>query len=347
MFGRVYSKLPGLKSKPKLVKQPCNNLRKKFPVAMFTGSPTLTELGFDLLSRLLTYDPAKRITAEEALNHGWFREYPLPAEHNDGYVEAMALRVMTPAIYTKLPDKDFCSWELMMLTGLDAPMVLEFNFSIGAAESESGSGANAWKRWQISMNPDNLREHSLVAALNPCFNVSGVDYLIENISRDLEFEDDCFLQRVIEDLVHESFQGLQPKDFASYDVLGFWKSKENQFPVLSRMAMDILSVQASSVASESAFSTSGNNVGLYDDPDGAEDDQREGGEVKRATSCAVSLFCIAKPIRLNTTFVDLGVITLLFITRWTLGEAARASSGTIYHFVQNIKTKENDIDSGF
>ncbi|GKF40073.1 zinc finger BED domain-containing protein RICESLEEPER 2 [Tanacetum coccineum] len=32
---------------------------------------------------------------------------------------------------------------------------------------------------------------------------------------------------------------------------------ENQFPVLSRMAMDILSVQASSVASESAFSTSG------------------------------------------------------------------------------------------
>ncbi|GKC87414.1 allantoate deiminase 2 [Tanacetum coccineum] len=39
------------------------------------------------------------------------------------------------------------------------------------------------------------------------------------------------------------------KDFASFDVLGFGKAKENQFPVLSRMAMDILSVQASSVAS--------------------------------------------------------------------------------------------------
>ncbi|GKG33183.1 zinc finger BED domain-containing protein RICESLEEPER 2, partial [Tanacetum coccineum] len=50
---------------------------------------------------------------------------------------------------------------------------------------------------------------------------------------------------------------LLPKNFASYDVLGFWKSKENQFPVLFRMAMDILSVQASSVASESSFSTSG------------------------------------------------------------------------------------------
>ncbi|GJY22887.1 zinc finger BED domain-containing protein RICESLEEPER 2-like protein, partial [Tanacetum coccineum] len=45
--------------------------------------------------------------------------------------------------------------------------------------------------------------------------------------------------------------------FASYDVLGFWKAKESQFPVLSRMAQDILSVQATSVASESTFSTSG------------------------------------------------------------------------------------------
>ncbi|GJZ17261.1 zinc finger BED domain-containing protein RICESLEEPER 2, partial [Tanacetum coccineum] len=53
-------------------------------------------------------------------------------------------------------------------------------------------------------------------------------------------------------------RGLQPKDYESYDVLGFWKTKENQFPVLSRMALDILSVQASSVASESKlFSTSG------------------------------------------------------------------------------------------
>nr|GEX26477.1 zinc finger BED domain-containing protein RICESLEEPER 3 [Tanacetum cinerariifolium] len=34
-------------------------------------------------------------------------------------------------------------------------------------------------------------------------------------------------------------------------------AKETMFPVLSRMAMDILSVQATSVAAESAFSTSG------------------------------------------------------------------------------------------
>ncbi|GJV95881.1 zinc finger BED domain-containing protein RICESLEEPER 2 [Tanacetum coccineum] len=50
---------------------------------------------------------------------------------------------------------------------------------------------------------------------------------------------------------------LQTTEFETFDVLGFWKAKETMFPVLSRMAMDILSVQATSVASESAFSTSG------------------------------------------------------------------------------------------
>jgi cell division cycle 2-like protein len=86
-------------------------LRKKFPARSFTGSPVLSNLGFDLLSKLLSYDPEKvkfiykalnsslvppcrnlyvheiyedlflslqRITAETALNHDWFREVPLP-----------------------------------------------------------------------------------------------------------------------------------------------------------------------------------------------------------------------------------------------------------------------------
>ncbi|GJV14992.1 zinc finger BED domain-containing protein RICESLEEPER 3 [Tanacetum coccineum] len=47
------------------------------------------------------------------------------------------------------------------------------------------------------------------------------------------------------DVLREQFAGL------------VYTAKETMFPVLSRMAMDILSVQATSVASESAFSTSG------------------------------------------------------------------------------------------
>jgi cell division cycle 2-like protein len=70
------SKLPG--SKANFVKQRCSMLRMKFPAASFTGLPVLSESGFDLLNKLLAYDPEKRISAEAALQHDWFHEGPLP-----------------------------------------------------------------------------------------------------------------------------------------------------------------------------------------------------------------------------------------------------------------------------
>nr|POF20500.1 cyclin-dependent kinase g-2 [Quercus suber] len=54
------------------IKQPYNLLQKKFPARSFIGSPVLCDSGFDLLNKLLTYDPEKRITAEAALKHDWF-----------------------------------------------------------------------------------------------------------------------------------------------------------------------------------------------------------------------------------------------------------------------------------
>ncbi|KAK8994035.1 hypothetical protein V6N11_008242 [Hibiscus sabdariffa] len=71
-----FSELPGAKAN--YSKQQYNSLRKKYPAASFTGSAVLSDAGFDLLSRLLTYDPEKRITADDALNHDWFQELPLP-----------------------------------------------------------------------------------------------------------------------------------------------------------------------------------------------------------------------------------------------------------------------------
>ncbi|GJZ96128.1 zinc finger BED domain-containing protein RICESLEEPER 2-like protein [Tanacetum coccineum] len=69
---------------------------------------------------------------------------------------------------------------------------------------------------------------------------------------------DHSLSSEYERYVHSDFVTmLQATEFENFEFLGFWKSKETMFPVLSRMAMDILSVQATSVASESAFSTSG------------------------------------------------------------------------------------------
>ncbi|CAH9108488.1 unnamed protein product [Cuscuta europaea] len=71
-----FSKLPGVKIS--FVKHQYNLLRKKFPATSFTGSPVLSDAGLDLLNKLLTFDPEKRITVEAALNHEWFREVPLP-----------------------------------------------------------------------------------------------------------------------------------------------------------------------------------------------------------------------------------------------------------------------------
>ncbi|XP_052151774.1 cyclin-dependent kinase G-2 isoform X1 [Oryza glaberrima] len=71
-----YAKLPGVKVN--FVKQPYNRLRDKFPAASFSGRPILSEAGFDLLNNLLTYDPEKRLSADAALQHEWFREVPLP-----------------------------------------------------------------------------------------------------------------------------------------------------------------------------------------------------------------------------------------------------------------------------
>lgn len=64
-----YASLPNMKIIT-LPSQSYNYLRSNFP--------SLSEHGLDLLNRLFTYDPLKRISAEKALLHPWFQEHPLP-----------------------------------------------------------------------------------------------------------------------------------------------------------------------------------------------------------------------------------------------------------------------------
>ncbi|KAI3927198.1 hypothetical protein MKW92_013536 [Papaver armeniacum] len=49
----------------------------------------------------------------------------------------------------------------------------------------------------------------------------------------------------------------------SFDVLGWWKFYERKYPIVALMARDILAIPASSVASESVFSTSGRVVDKF------------------------------------------------------------------------------------
>ncbi|KAK2172916.1 hypothetical protein NP493_918g00000 [Ridgeia piscesae] len=66
------SQLPAMK-KCTFTEYPYNQLRNRF------GS-LLTDKGFDCMNRFLTYNPDRRITAEEALKHEYFRESPLPID---------------------------------------------------------------------------------------------------------------------------------------------------------------------------------------------------------------------------------------------------------------------------
>ncbi|XP_011262301.2 cyclin-dependent kinase 11B isoform X1 [Camponotus floridanus] len=67
-----YIKLPMVQKIP-FSHYPVNNLRQRF-------SLSLSDLGVELLNKFLTYDPRQRITAEDALNHEYFTEAPLPID---------------------------------------------------------------------------------------------------------------------------------------------------------------------------------------------------------------------------------------------------------------------------
>nr|XP_023407611.1 cyclin-dependent kinase 11B [Loxodonta africana] len=67
-----YSDLPAVK-KMTFTEYPYNNLRKRF-------GALLSDQGFDLMNKFLTYFPGRRINAEDGLKHEYFRETPLPID---------------------------------------------------------------------------------------------------------------------------------------------------------------------------------------------------------------------------------------------------------------------------
>ncbi|GKA70896.1 zinc finger BED domain-containing protein RICESLEEPER 2 [Tanacetum coccineum] len=77
--------------------------------------------------------------------------------------------------------------------------------------------------------------------------------------------------------------GTSAQGFAFLMYLGFWKSKEKSVSCSSRYGLDILSVQASSVASESAFST------VVDVEEGVFNDEVQQNEATQLTDQEIAL----------------------------------------------------------
>uniref|UniRef100_A0A8C4YTJ8 cyclin-dependent kinase n=1 Tax=Gadus morhua TaxID=8049 RepID=A0A8C4YTJ8_GADMO len=67
-----YGELPAVK-KMTFTEYPYNNLRKRF-------GALLSDQGFDLMNKFLTYCPSKRVLSDEGLKHEYFNESPLPIE---------------------------------------------------------------------------------------------------------------------------------------------------------------------------------------------------------------------------------------------------------------------------
>ncbi|KAF1874831.1 hypothetical protein Lal_00007446 [Lupinus albus] len=72
-------------------------------------------------------------------------------------------------------------------------------------------------------------------------------YVIENYnSSNCKSELDCYLD-----------ESLLPRTECEFDILNWWKTIETKYPTLQMIAKDLLAIPISTVASESAFSTSG------------------------------------------------------------------------------------------
>ncbi|GKD88709.1 zinc finger BED domain-containing protein RICESLEEPER 2 [Tanacetum coccineum] len=128
---------------------------------------------------------------------------------------------------------------------------------------EAGQSSMARDGSIFMYNPDVLREQFVGLVIqqglpfNHFDNAQMTRVFQNHIKIQKRERNDRLASSEYETYANEDFiSHLKPQEFAGFDVLGFWKAKESVFPVLSRMAMDLISVQATSVASEFTFSTS-------------------------------------------------------------------------------------------
>jgi hypothetical protein len=117
------------------------------------------------------------------------------------------------------------------------------------------------------------------------------------------------------------------------DILLWWKASEQRFPILARMARDVLAIPISTVASESAFSTCGRIL----------DDFRSSLTpfMLKAIVCAQDWLRWSTPINIEENFEELAMLEkgttfphllVSLILNWSLH-----NNITMHHFIAELK----------
>jgi hypothetical protein len=142
-------------------------------------------------------------------------------------------------LYEKVKAKEFCS---LIEAGLSR-LYDYYAEVVAAGASSSGARNNSHEIPIDTEEHANDISHSLVSQ----FTI----HLKEIETREINSE----LSRYLKDTCEKSTE--------QFDILNWWKVNSGKYPVLSRLAKDVLAVQVSTVASESAFSNSGRVVSPF------------------------------------------------------------------------------------
>ncbi|XP_012849436.1 PREDICTED: zinc finger BED domain-containing protein RICESLEEPER 2-like [Erythranthe guttata] len=119
-----------------------------------------------------------------------------------------------------------------------------------------------YKQRTPGQNSENVPSSSSQAL----FDVMDIDdglgtgkYLASQFAKQLEKNECVKSKSELARYLEESCE----KDVESFDLLRWWKENSIRFPIISEIARDILAISISTVASESAFSTSGRILDPY------------------------------------------------------------------------------------
>ncbi|XP_009151481.2 zinc finger BED domain-containing protein RICESLEEPER 2-like [Brassica rapa] len=163
--------------------------------------------------------------------------------------------------FEKLYGKESIEYTLLSESILEILKRLYDEYSLVANRSGGGSGGSQSQGGSSSQTQD--QDAGAVFESRDLGNGIGyerMDNLYEELIQEAGTEDST---NELELYLKEKVEITKTMVGTEYDVLSWWRRNSLKFPTLSRVAADILAVQVSSVASESAFSTSGRVLDTY------------------------------------------------------------------------------------